>query len=125
MKKSIAILFLFIYLTPTLGVTVSWSKCNKSNMKANNIIKCVCKPGKPNKKCCDNKKYTFKLKDNQQKTEVITPKLVSFFVMPSTPAFQIDAKYSFSEVKLTSTHLPRPPNLYQHPIYLLNQVFLI
>jgi len=126
LKKHIAILFLLLYLTPTLGVTVSWSQCNERSMKENSIAKCVCKPGKPNKECCDNKKYTFKFKDSQQKTEVSAPKkLVTYFEMLPVCTIAIAPNLTFSDVKLTATTLPRAPNIYKHPIYLLNQVFRI
>jgi len=118
-------LFLILYLMPTLGITVSWSKCNERNMKANNIVKCICKPGKPNKKCCDGNKYTFKFKDSQQKAEVTSPKLFTYFAMPPAPIFEFTQTYSSSEVKSEATHLPRPPNIYKQPLYLLNQVFRI
>lgn len=125
MKKHAPILLLFLYLMPTLGITVSWSKCNERNMKANNIVKCVCKPGNPNKKCCDNKKYTFKFKDSQQEAEIATSKLAYDFTALPVPIFEQSPGYVFSEATFTASNLPRPPNIHKAPIYLMNQVFRI
>ncbi len=126
MKKRIAIIFLFIYLMPALGVTVSWSKCNEAKMKANQIVKCICKPGKPNKKCCDSNKYTFKFKDSQQKADNIVqklsiPDLNVVILHPQQLSF-----FSFLPSEQNQDfNLPRPPNLSKPDIYLLNRVFRI
>lgn len=95
-------------------------------MAANNIVKCICKPGNPNKKCCDSNKYTFKFKDSQQKADEIAPKFISYADAIPAPTFVFpNPTYSFSNVEVGATHLPRPPNIHKHPIYLLNQVFRI
>lgn len=125
MKRRIAILFLFVYLTPTVGVTVSWSRCNDRNMKVDKIEKCICKPGNPNKKCCDSKKYTFKFKDSQQKADILAQKFSNPVVDIVLPTSVLSFPDFYPAIKQQDFKLPRPPNRTTADIYLINRVLRI
>ena len=82
MKKLIAILLMFLYIIPAIGVTVKTHCCGGkvTSLSLNPFDtkhKCPCGSKKMKKDCCKDETTTFKLDDEQQKTKQISCNVVN------------------------------------------------
>ena len=129
MKKIISILLLFLYLVPVIGINASVHYCggkiSSVSVGLEKTTKCTCGSKKMKKDCCKDKKISFKLTDNQQKTQVLT--LNFFKIVDFQPSIIPD--YTFLNppvfVQKGFYNTLHPPENVKPPIYILNQVFII
>ncbi|MDZ4759059.1 MAG: hypothetical protein SGJ10_13100 [Bacteroidota bacterium] len=130
MRKIFAILLLFCYLIPAIGLSVSVHYCG-GRLASFSIIgtdeaKCPCGDMPMKKDCCKDKTASFKIKDTQRNSKqiiVIVYKGFKQLPIASTPLYGINYTSIFSEQEIQFDH--PPPLLNEQAIYLLNQVFLI
>lgn len=114
---------------PAIGINISVHYCVGEivsvSIGSSNTDKCVCGSKKMKKNCCQNKNFSFKLKDNQQKEPQFSLNTVKSFdfrpALLSTFAFHYQP--TFVENVLYNSH--HPPNNLKQPLYILNQVFRI
>ena len=127
MKFFASILFCFLYLTSTSGITLNAHYCGgkvKHISFFKKSEKNCCGKKKMKKNCCKDKKNSFKVKDNHESG--------SFLKLKNTPLEYNNAviliKFSFNSIiinKYFIYYYHYPPVFYDNPLYLKNQVFLI
>jgi len=129
-KKASIIALIFLYLIPSIGISVTSHFCRGKLastsigfLEANN---CACGSKKMKKGCCENKTQLIKLEDDQQKSQFgslnfIKPvKYVPYFIRSISPQF-----VSIAVKRSGSRYLHPPGDKVKHDIYLLYQSFLI
>ena len=129
MKKIIAILLMFCYLVPAIGLSVKQHYCGGElasvSILFNDSPSCSCGKKPMKKDCCKDITTILKLKDTQNYTKKLTSSFTQNFkfLVQSCPAFN----YNFIEVdfekQLQNVH--PPPLQKSKPLYLLHSVFRI
>jgi hypothetical protein len=129
MKKLLSIILMFFYIIPAIGVNVNLHYCGGELSSVSHSLveskKCLCKPNKMKKGCCEDKQQTFKLDNNQQKANVTTPNLknLTFIIATTTAIYPIPSFYK--SVERTDCIVYNPPEYYKRDICLQNCVFRI
>ena len=129
MKKIIVTIFLLLYLIPTFGVNVTVHYCGGEISSVSfgeaGIDKCACGSKKMKKNCCQDKKFSFEVDDDQSKTpEAAITFLKSFDIQTFLPkAFKFDYNY-FPQIT-SGDYFHHPPNNVKTALYILHQVFRI
>lgn len=130
MKKFLVTLLMLLYLIPAVGVNLSAHFCGQELASVNHPVteadKCLCGMQPMKKSCCEDKQLQFKIDDNQQKTELLSPKFSNpFHIQFSIPSI-LEIPFVFQSIENPNHSLYNPPNLfYKRPIYLLNNVLRI
>ena len=127
MKKTAALLLLFLFLLTNSGMALSmhWCGGKLASISFLSIEKHSCKCGKKTMKpgCCKDKITHLKANDELNKTNVLTFKI-------SVPKLEVDIQTYPLIPKEVSPYsgcnfYHPPPYKPKSPIYLLDQVFLI
>lgn len=129
MKKIILIAVLFLYLIPSIGITVSAHYCSGElsgiSFGAKKQKSCGCKVGSVRKNCCEDVVLTMKIKDDQQKVSPLSVK----FLQPLSLPFKTGFVYPFAIVSPEEPIVGYPneisPGRLKQPLYLQNESFLI
>ncbi|MPT35129.1 MAG: hypothetical protein E2604_08570 [Flavobacterium sp.] len=130
MKKFLLTLLMLLYLIPAVGVNLSAHFCGQELASIHHSVtdadKCLCGIQPMKKSCCEDKQLQFKIDDNQQKAELLSPKFSNPFHVPFTiPAIlELTFVYPRNENRNHSFYNPPEP-YYKQDIYLLNNVLRI
>jgi hypothetical protein len=129
MKKIFSIILMLLYIIPAVGVNVKFHYCGGELSSVSHRLletkSCLCNPNKMKKGCCEDKQQSFKLDDNQQKANVITPNLYIPLYIASTTTAIYPVPAIFKSVERTDYVIYNPPEYYKRDIYLQNCVFRI
>ena len=129
MKKIILILVLFLYLIPSIGITVSAHYCSGKlsgiSFGSQKQKTCGCKVGSVRKSCCEDVVLSMKIKDDQQKVSPVSFKLVQVALLDTKCTFfyHVVAVSSVETMAVYTTE--KPPGRFKQPLYLQNESFLI
>lgn len=129
MKKLLVLIVLSLYITSSIGVCISLHFCGgkrtSTTVLSNTSPKCPCGSEKMKSNCCKDKRVTFTIDDYQKNESSI---IINFKPLLSLVAFTFptaDENYELQDKKVISFKQYPPPDNYQNPLYILNQVFLI
>jgi hypothetical protein len=129
MKKIFLITVLFLYLIPSIGITVSAHYCRGElsgiSFGAEKQKQCGCKVGAVRKNCCQDVVLSMKIKDDQQKITPVSFKLVQPEALPSKPDFTYQLVIRSVEQPTVIYPVEIPPGRFKQPLYLQNESFLI
>jgi len=129
MKKIFLITILFLYLIPSIGITVSAHFCRGElsgiSFGAEKQKRCGCKVGAVRKNCCEDVVLSMKIKDDQQKVAPVSFKLVQLAALPSKPDFAHPLVILSVEKPTVIYPVEIPPGRFKQPLYLQNESFLI
>ena len=129
MKRFFALLLMFLYMIPAIGVNVSMHYCGGELVSVSHQLsekkKCLCSPNKMKKGCCEDKQQTFKIDDSQQKAELFSQKFNNAFVFEVKQPLVFQNPIAYKSIDRVNYSIFHPPNLYREPLYLLNSVFRI
>lgn len=129
MKKFFITIIATLYLIPAVGITMSAHSCSNELASVSHSYKenkdHVCGKEETKKSCCEDKQFSFKLKDSQQQTELFSQKFVAPFLLQLIPDSFFITPYLVINTNEVSHYLFHPPNLFQEPLYLIHQVFRI
>lgn len=128
-KKFVITLLLFLYLMPIFGINVTVHYCggeiSSIAFGKKDTDTCACENKKMKKNCCQDKKFSFQVDDDQIQTQQISssaPKSRDFKAVMSTI---IEFNYICFPIKFEEYYFHNPPNKVKPPIYILNQAFRI
>jgi hypothetical protein len=129
MKKVIALLFVFLYIVPVVGVNISMHYCGGELTSVSQpwmeVQKCLCGNKAMKKSCCEDKLQTIKLDTDHQKT---TFSNVVFEVQQATIPVVVSQSYVptlFDRIVVIDTSEYPPPILYEKAVYIRHCVYLI
>lgn len=129
MKKIILIAVLFLYLIPSIGFTVSAHYCGGElsgiSLGAEKQQPCGCKIGSVRKSCCEDVVLSMKLKDDQQKVNPVSFKLLQPASLPTKTGFVYQFAFVSAEEPLVGYPNEIPPGRFKQPLYLQHESFLI
>ncbi|QQS28964.1 MAG: hypothetical protein IPM47_19355 [Sphingobacteriales bacterium] len=132
MKKIAVILLMFLYLIPAIGVTISTHYCGgKVTSVSFNPFdtkhKCPCGSKKMKKNCCKDETTTFKLEDEQRKTQQVFCNFIKIKISDFQPALTSNLTFNYRSPLLFTEfdHSAHPPDDLKHPLYIRHRVFLI
>ncbi|MEO6189122.1 MAG: hypothetical protein ABIO44_00945 [Saprospiraceae bacterium] len=129
MKRVTAILLVFLYLNPVVGITVKEHYCGgKLTSVSTNFygsVKCPCGSKKMKKNCCKTKSYTICSKYSHQKTAEYSINFSYNFEFQSSIQLPECLNLPFAIKLNTLDRNYHPPNGKKQSIYLLNSVFRI
>jgi len=96
-KKATIIALIFLYLIPSIGISVTSHFCRGklafTSIRFLEVKKCACGSKKMKKGCCENKTQLIKLEDDQQKSQfgsvnfIKLVKYVPYFIRSISPQF--------------------------------------
>lgn len=130
MKKFLVTLLMLLYLIPAVGVTFSAHFCGEELASISHSVteaeKCLCGMQPMKKSCCEDKQLQIKMDDNQQKTELLSPKFSNpFHILFSIPSV-LEIPFVFQSNNDRNHSFYNPPQLFfKRHIYLLNNVLRI
>lgn len=131
MKKIALLLLLFLYLIPAIGVTVSTHFCGGkiASVSFNPFVtnhKCPCGSKKMKKDCCKDETTSFKLDNEQQKTQQV---LCNFVTGTSIiqPAILTAVTFGYKTALLTTwfEYHTHPPDDLKHSLFIRHCIFRI
>ena len=121
---------MFLYLIPAIGITASAHYCGgKVTSVSFNPFDtkhtCPCSSKKMKKDCCKDETTTIKLDDKQQKTQLVSYKIVK--VTDFQPAISTNLTFDYKTPLLSAEfdHSTHPPDDLKHPLYIRYCVFRI
>lgn len=128
MRKAVAILLLFFYLIPAIGLSVDAHWCGKKvkivAIDSSHEKKCPCSK-KMSKGCCRDVHFSLKLTDSQKTSTVVTSPSKSFIKLSTATIpclISLTPKFNFV-FNFSKYHAP--PFKSKEPVYLLNSVIRI
>lgn len=128
-KRILILLVVFLYLIPSIGVTVSAHYCGGklariSLFGTNDSKKCPCGSGISKKSCCENVVLSVKLSGQQQKNTLPSWEPSAVALPPAKAAFE-NVVSKVVERPVLAYLSESPPGRFKQPIYLQNESFLI
>lgn len=127
--KRIAVIFLMLlYLTPSIGFSVTVHYCGGKIASVSFFdgkAKCKCGNKKMKKDCCKNEKLTVQLNDEQQKNNT------SVFSVQQTKEFHpVIADNNFYSIQnidygVDDYNSKHPPDALKPPLYIQHRIFRI
>ena len=130
MKKIAIILLMFLYLIPAIGVTVSAHYCggqlrSVSFNPFDTKHKCPCGGKKMPKDCCKDDITTFKLEDEQQKTQPFFCNAVKSIDLKQAISTNLTFEYLSLFTPTIFDYSSHPPDDLKYPLYIRHCVFRI
>ena len=129
MKKFVVTILLLLYLIPTFGVNVTVHYCGGEfssltfGTSAKN--KCACGSKKMKKNCCEDKTFSYKVDDDQAKTQECLLTFSNSFNLDVAPPSSVEFYYFYYPSIVSEYYFHHPPDKVKLPLYILNQVFRI
>lgn len=127
LKKYFIIFFSFFYLLVSSGFTINYHYCGGKLKKVSLVSfneKGCCGNKKKSKGCCKDKVSFIKIKDNHKANNFIKVPPTNYITVKTEPILLfISLLNSCNEKNITNYH--SPPVIYDNPLYLKHQEFLI
>lgn len=127
MKKAFILFLATFYLIIVSGVTFNLHYCGGKlknvSVLTNNEEGC-CGSKKKSKGCCKDKTSVIKVEDSHQLSHVAKINSISFISLEIS-CVQLLFDLEGNSIASKIPHIHPPPVIYDNPIYLKNQVFLI
>lgn len=129
MRKFLVLFVLFLYVIPSIGFTFSAHYCGGElsgiSFGKAHPNSCPCGIHMTRKSCCEDRVFSLKLTDTQQKVSPLAVKSSAVHLLPAISG----CSYYVIAAPLTDTPAAAfpedPPCFLKQPLYLLHEVFRI
>jgi hypothetical protein len=131
MKKIVAVLLLFLYVMPSMGINLWVHYCNgfvsSVSFGFDDVKKCSCNGNTMKKNCCQDKELSFQLNDDQNKSPLFVLNIAKS--VDTQPEFVLANDFQNSQVFASASTSfilwHHPPEEIKQPLFVLHRVFRI